>query len=309
MARCYGGEFACVAGHGGIFHPLDRVPGIGELVEIASGVFWSRIPMPGKLDHINVWLITDDDGVSVIDTGMRTPDAEDAWTLLLRQMQDYGMVQRVFVTHMHPDHVGLAGWLTELHPAQFWMTRLEYMTCRILEAQSHDDSVPEDFISFHCSAGWSAAAIRSYSSHYGNFGKRVFPLPRAYHRLEHGQSHEIGGHTWRVVVGSGHSPEHACFYCEELKLLISGDQVLPKISSNVSVTPIEPLANPMADWLESLRWLKAEIPNDVLVLPAHQECFMGLHERIDALIAEQERSFELLWQSLREGAQAGGGSV
>ena len=257
--------------------------------------------MPGKLDHINVWLLGDDDGVSVIDTGMWTSDAEAAWTSLIRQIQKLGTIQRVFVTHMHPDHVGLAGWLTELHPAQFWMTRMEYMTCRILEAQSHDDKVPENFTSFHCCAGWSAAAIRSYGGHYGNFGKRVFPLPRAYHRLEHGQSHVIGGHTWRVVVGSGHSPEHACFYCEELKLLISGDQVLPRISSNVSVTPMEPLANPMAEWLDSLRRLKAEIPNDVLVLPAHQECFMGLHERIDALIAEQERSFEFLRQFLREG--------
>lgn len=300
MARVYEGESVCVAGGGGISHPLDRVPDAGELAEVAPGVFWSRIPMPGKLDHINVWLLADEDGVSVIDTGMRTPDAEDTWTSMIRQIEDYGRIQRVFVTHMHPDHVGLAGWLTELHYAQFWMTRMEYMTCRILEAQSHDDKVPEDFISFHRSAGWPAAAIRSYRRHYGNFGKRVFPLPRAYHRLEHGQSHEIGGHNWRVVVGSGHSPEHACFYCEELKLLISGDQVLPRISSNVSVTPMEPLANPMADWLESLRWLKEEIPNDVLVLPAHQECFVGLHERIDALIAEQERSFALLRESLRE---------
>lgn len=301
MARCYDAESACVAGGGGISHPLGRVPGSGELVEVAPDVFWSRIPMPGKLDHINVWLFADEDGVSVVDTGMRTSEAEDAWTSLIRQIQEYGAIQRVFVTHMHPDHVGLAGWLTECHPAQFWMTRQEYMTCRILEAQSHDERVPDCFTSFHRSAGWPAAAIRSYSRHYGNFGKRVYPLPRAYHRLEHGQNHVIGGHNWRIIVGSGHSPEHACFYCEPLKLLVSGDQVLPRISSNVSVTPMEPLANPMADWLDSLRRLKAEVPNDVLVLPAHQECFVGLHERIDALIAGQERAFALLRQSLREG--------
>lgn len=303
MARLLEGEPVFDPGGGGITHPLERVPGYGELVDIAPNVFWSRIPMPGKLNHINVWLFWGGEGVSVIDTGMYTAEAESAWTSLIGQIPGHSVIDRVFVTHMHPDHVGMAGWLADLQPAQFWMTRMEYMTCRILEAQSHDDKVPEDFNSFHRSAGWPAAAIRSYRGHYGNFANRVFPLPRAYHRLEHGQSHEIGGHNWRVVVGSGHSPEHACFYCEDLKLLISGDQVLPRISSNVSVTPMEPLANPMADWLASLRRLKAEVPNDVLVLPAHQECFVGLHERIDALIAEQERSFAALREFLSEGSR------
>ncbi|WP_166267294.1 MBL fold metallo-hydrolase [Marinobacter caseinilyticus] len=286
--------------HGGITHPLECVPGDGELVEVAPDVFWSRIPMPGKLDHINVWLLKDKDGMSVVDTGMYTPEAESAWTSLIGQVSGHSDIHRVFVTHMHPDHVGMAGWLVVTQPTQFWMTRMEYMTCRILEAQAQDDRVPNDFTSFHRGAGWSESAVLNYSSHYGSFGRRVFRLPRAYNRLEHGQHHVIGGHSWRVVIGSGHSPEHACFYCEKLKLLISGDQVLPRISSNVSVTPMEPFADPMSDWLESLRRLRAEIPNDVLVLPAHQECFMGLHNRIEALIAEQERSFELLRQSLRE---------
>ncbi|MBE97364.1 MBL fold metallo-hydrolase [Marinobacter sp.] len=299
MARYQDGESVSGARGGGITHPLDGVPGYGELVEVAPNVYWSRIPMPGKLDHINVWLLRDDDGVSVIDTGMYTSEAESAWTSLIGQIPGELAIDRVLVTHMHPDHVGMAGWLVNLQPAQFWMTRMEYLTCRTLESQSLDEGVPESFTGFHRAAGWPAAAIRSYRGHYGNFGKRVYPLPRTYHRLEHGQSHIIGGHKWRVFVGSGHSPEHACFYCKELKLLISGDQVLPRISSNVSVTPTEPSANPMADWLASLRRLRAEIPNDVLVLPAHQECFMGLHERIDALIAEQEGSFEALRELLR----------
>ena len=175
-------------------------------------------------------------------------------------------MRRVFVTHLPPNHVG---WLMERGAEEFWMTRMEYLTCRVMVGQSHDETVPEDFTAFHRAAGWPDSAIDCYYDHYHNYGTRISRLPRSYRRLEEGQFHVIGGHRWRVVTGNGHSPEHACLYCEESKLLISGDQVLPGISSNVSATPLEPTANPMADWLASLHKLKSEFPDDVLVLPAH----------------------------------------
>ena len=144
---------------------------------------------------------------------------------------------------------------------------------------------PPDAIEFYRRAGWSDAAIETYRARFGNFGKHIHALPDSYRRLHDGEELRIGAHTWRVVVGNGHSPEHACLYCPDLKVLISGDQVLPRISSNVSVYPIEPDADPMADWLASLAKLKREVPDDVLVLPSHNECFRGLHARIDALRA------------------------
>jgi glyoxylase-like metal-dependent hydrolase (beta-lactamase superfamily II) len=114
----------------------------------------------------------------------------------------------------------------------------------------------------------------------------------------------LGAHEWQVVVGNGHSPEHACLYCPELKLLISGDQVLPRISSNVSVYPLEPDANPLADWLNSLAKLKAHIPNDVLVLPAHNSPFRGLHARIDELADSHQRGLARLTDLLTEPKRA-----
>lgn len=282
-----------------LVYPLTRPPGFGELQEVAPNVLWSRLPLPGGLDHINVWLLRNDDGYAVIDTGMYTPEAVTTWQQLMADLPGNAPVRAVYATHFHPDHVGMAGWLMSQGAEQFWMTRLEYMTCRIVFSQNNDDGVPPEFDAFNRSAGWPQGAIENYTRQYGSYRKRVSQPPFSYRRLVEGQTHSLGGSDWRVVVGNGHSPEHACFYSEELKLLVSGDQVLPRISSNVSVTPMDPFANPMADWLDSLKKLRAEIPDDVMVLPAHQECFFGLHARIDELVKEQERVLGVLLESLQ----------
>ncbi|MBC7733509.1 MAG: MBL fold metallo-hydrolase, partial [Bacteriovorax sp.] len=153
-------------------------------------------------------------------------------------------------------------------------------------------------------AGWSAAAMETYRARFGNFGKHIHPLPDSFRRLDDGEALVIGANTWRVVVGNGHSPAHACLYCPALKVLISGDQVLPRISSNVSVYPTEPDADPMSGWLDSLAKLKREVPDDVLVLPAHNEAFRGLHARIDALASGQHRALDRLRRSLAERKRA-----
>ncbi|MBK1875045.1 MBL fold metallo-hydrolase [Marinobacter sp. 1-3A] len=276
-------------------------PGQAEMLEVAPNVYWARIPLAGKLNHINVWLLRDADGFTLIDTGMNTPEARDAWRALMAEMPDGMRIKRVIVTHLHPDHVGLAGWLMESGAEEFWMTRTEYHTCQTMISHAEDDQTPDDFREFQIAAGWSDDAIEGYLNHYPNYGKRIYRLPRSYRRLEEGQCHQFGGHEWKVIVGSGHSPEHACLYSEKSGLFISGDQVLPGISSNVSVTPLEPNANPMEDWLASLRKLKNEVPDDVLVLPAHQRCFEGLHARIDSLLHSQEEAFNRLRDALSEG--------
>ncbi|GAA0688511.1 MBL fold metallo-hydrolase [Marinobacterium maritimum] len=276
-------------------YPFAETPGYGEAVEVAPGVYWSRLPLPFKPNHINVWLLEGDEGLAVVDTGMRGAEAEQLLAGLVDVLGDGAGLSRVMVTHMHPDHVGQAGQLVARWGAQFWMTRLEYLTCRALSPQSLSQDMPLAIARFFSQAGWSPGGIEKYQAHYGS---RIVSLPDSYRRLEDGQIHRIGGYEWRVIVGRGHSPEHACFYCKDRKLLISGDQVLPRISSNVSVSAMEPTANPMADWINSLQMLKANVPEDVLVLPAHGECFRGLHTRIDTLLEEQERSFDALHELL-----------
>jgi glyoxylase-like metal-dependent hydrolase (beta-lactamase superfamily II) len=212
-------------------------------------------------------------------------------------------VDRIVVTHLHPDHIGCAGWLSETFDAPLWMTRGEYLLCRVLVADT-GRTTPEAGNRFYRGAGFPLEAMDYYHKMFGMFGKYVSPVPEAYRRLQDGDCFEIGPDQWQVIIGRGHSPEHACLYCAERNLLISGDQLLPTISPNVSVYPTEPEANPLGDWLESLKMLKASIPADVLVLPAHGRPFRGAHERLDVLIAEHNDGLDKLQVLCREPRRA-----
>lgn len=286
-----------------LIYPFETAPEVGKVLEVAPGVVWMRMPLPMALDHINVWGLEDDDGWAVVDTGMRTDETLAAWRELFANATEQRPLTRVFGTHMHPDHIGMAGWLTRKFNCRLWMTRLEYLNCRVLTADTGREA-PEDGVTFYRRAGWSSGAIENYQARFGNFGKRIHALPESYRRIVDGEEIKIGANTWRVIVGTGHSPEHACLYCVDLKLLISGDQVLPRISSNVSVHPTEPDADPMREWLESLAKVKREVPDDVLVLPSHNDCFRGLHARLDYLAASQERTLDRLRKTLKEPKRA-----
>ena len=278
-------------------------PGAGDAVEVAPGVMWLRMPLGGALQFINVWAIADGEGWCVVDTGMQTRDTSQAWRTAFKDALGGKPITRVIVTHLHPDHIGLAGWMTRKFQCRLWMTRLEYLQCRMLVADTGREA-PEDGMRFYKAAGWDEDALENYRARFGGFGKAIYQLPDSYRRLNDGEDFQIGDHSWRIVTGNGHSPDHACLYCPELKLLISGDQVLPRISSNVSVFPTEPDADPLTDWMTSCAKVKAAVPDDVLVLPAHNDPFHGLHARLDHLIAGHERSLGRLEKSLAEPKRA-----
>ena len=284
-------------------YPFDAGPAIGDAVDVAPGIKWLRMPLGGSLAFINVWAIREGEGWAIVDTGMGGSDTQQAWRKAFAGPLEGRKATRVFVTHMNPDHIGMAGWITRKYQCRLWISRLEYITCRSLAADTGREA-PQDALTFFQAAGWDEESLENYRARFGGFGKSLHTLPDSFQRLSDGDEIKIGDHVWRIVMGSGHSPEHACLYCPELKVMISGDQVLPKISSNVSVFPTEPAGDPLTDWLTSLARIKTQIPDDVLVLPAHNDPFHGLHARIDHLIAGHERGLARLEKILIEPKRA-----
>jgi glyoxylase-like metal-dependent hydrolase (beta-lactamase superfamily II) len=268
-----------------VHYEFDSTPERGETMRVAHGLHWLRMPLPFTLGHINLWLLEADDGWAIVDTGIHTDVSKDVWRKTIDTLMTEQPVKHVVVTHLHPDHVGCAGWLTDEYGIDLWMTREEYLLCRVLVADT-GKVAPEEGVDFYHAAGFPPEALHRYQEMFGLFGKYVAELPEAYSRLQEGDQLDFAGHTWEVLVGRGHSVEHACFFDAERNLFIAGDQLLPTISPNVSVYPTEPNANPLKDWLQSLRMLKHELPGDVLVLPAHGKPFRGAHSRLDELIQE-----------------------
>ncbi len=269
--------------HRGLVYPLGKAaPEPGAAIRLAEGVEWVRIPLPGSLGHINCWLIDGPDGVTLVDSGLFLPLCRDAWKAVLAGPLAGRRVAAVLCTHLHPDHIGMAGYLCRKLDVPLMMTRGEWLTARLLWADARTD-VPDEAAAQRRGAGWDAAAMAHAAARgWGLFKAVVSPMPYGYVRIADGDALPIGDGGWRVVTGCGHSPEHACLLNVKAGVLISGDQVLPRISSNVSLSIIEPQGNPLHDWIASLAKLRS-LPADLLVCPAHGEPFRGLHTRLDAL--------------------------
>lgn len=272
----------------------DRAPAPGEAIEVAPGLRWWRVPMWGPLRHVNGWLVDDGPGTVVaVDTGIGSDAATAAWEALLAGPLAGQRIGRVACTHFHPDHSGLAGWLCDRFDAPLLMTRTEWLTLRMLAADARP-AVPHAVVAFWRASGWDEDRIATASAGgWARFAQVVAPPPVGFRRLVDGGTLAIGGRDWRVVTGNGHSPEHACLLDEGRGLLIAGDQVLPRISSNVSLGVAEPDGDPLGDWLASLAKLRL-LPADLLVLPGHGEPFRGLHDRLDALAAEHRGRLDAL---------------
>lgn len=284
----------------GLLYPHgETVPGEGKLLSVAEGIFWLRMPLPFGLDHINLWVLDGGDHWAIVDTGVALPALKAHWRALFEGPLAGKPVGRMIVTHYHPDHIGLAGWFATKFGLPLETSRGEFMLARALTLDV-GGKTPAEVVRFYASHGWPPAAVaRLEDADWGGFARLIHRLPQGYRRLVAGQDLEIGGRRWQVVVGSGHSPEHVCLFDPDARLLISGDQVLPRITSNVSVYPTEPLADPLGDWLDSIESLRA-LPADTLVLPAHNEPFTGLHERLDQLAADHHRKLDALREACRE---------
>lgn len=289
----------------GLTYPLgERVPAYGEIYPLAPDMGWTRMPVPGNLNHINIWLLDDRDeageGFAIADTGLFMPVVIAEWKKLLEGTLGNRRMTRIFVTHFHPDHVGCAGWLANRGKVPVWMNRTEWLMARMLVADQRAEP-PKEVIERRRFQGYDEAQIDDMRQRgFGSFARAVSQLPTGHRRLDDGQHVRIGGRVWQVVTGGGHTPEHACLVDHHNGAIIAGDQILPRITSNVSIMDSEPDADPLGEWLASIAKFRALLPPDMLVLPAHGSPFTGVHTRLDKLAEGHIDRLERLEEALRE---------
>ncbi|MEH6526743.1 MAG: MBL fold metallo-hydrolase [Sneathiella sp.] len=264
-----------------IEYPLATRPDDGEALEVKEGLLWVRMPIPIKgLDYINLYLIEDDNGWTMVDSGFNSDRIKELWEIIFETKLKGKPVTRLICTHFHPDHMGLAGWITDRWNIPLTMTFGEWTFGRMLYLEAADET-PEFVIDFYRSVGFNDKMLERVKSRgFNHFNRAMTEVPMGFNRIVDDEIIRIGSRDWQVIVGRGHCPEHACLYSKADGILISGDQVLPRITPHIGVYPAEPMANPLKQFIDSIdTYMK--LPTDTLVLPAHNDVFTGLHNQLE----------------------------
>lgn len=281
-----------------LIFPHIEPPPPGGTIEVAPGILWARLALPFRLDHVNIYFIDDGDGWTLIDTGLGNKKTQAAWQPLLDGLLSERPLTRILATHFHPDHVGSAGFLLQRFDVPLYMAATEYLHSLNIKLDPGGLDAAH-YRRFYLEHGLDAETTQSVVTSGHGYLRLTSGLPPTYHRVVAGDVLRIGARDFDVLTGGGHSPEQVMLVCRAEKLFLAADQVLAKISPNVSVHAVDPEGDPLGQYLRSLAALKQEIAEDVLVLPGHNLPFYGLHARIDELIAHHHLRCDLILRACR----------
>lgn len=259
---------------------VTEPPESGYLHHLRDGVHWVRMPLPFDLDHINLWMVEGKTGWTIIDAGINTPETKEYWQNVFDTALKDKPVNQLIITHFHPDHIGLAGWMERKYGLRPVIKQAEFdMIHRLFNVEAEEEILKTSH-ALYAMAGVSPDQADKFSSIYKSY-RHVVEQPLSHTPL--GDTIDIGDHTWQIISGYGHSPEHASLYSSDLNILICGDMVLPHISANISVTFDNPDEDCVGAYLDSLEEIKRRVPDDALILPSHNTPYVGLHRRVEEL--------------------------
>ena len=279
--------------------PFAKPPADGNFIEVRPGLLWLRLPLPFQLNHVNVYLIRDGDGWAILDTGISNSTIRETWKKLFNGALAGQKITRVIVSHYHPDHIGLAGWLCAEHNAPLLTSYSSYLASKVISLDPRAREA-DQYIEFYRRHGMAEETANIVSTQGHRYLAMVDPLPNSFLRIMMGDSLKIGDRNFRVLSGDGHAEEQIMLYCEQERFLLCADQVLAGISPNISVWAAEPKGDPLGHYLRSLRWLSDVIAHDTLVLPGHKLPFYGITERCAQLVEHHEHRCQLIIEASRE---------
>jgi glyoxylase-like metal-dependent hydrolase (beta-lactamase superfamily II) len=269
-------------------YPIAHLPEPGTTLEVAPGVRWLRMPLPFQLNHINLWLLEDDGGWTIVDTGIGNEETRGLWEKIFSSLPD-AKIRRILLTHYHPDHAGNAAWLCERFGVELWTTQGEYLTAHAVRAAGAGYT-SEAVLAVFEKNGLDAERRAAMTPRGNRYAALVPGFPASYRRIYEGDAVRVGGRDWTAIVGYGHAPEHLSLHCRKLNVLIAGDMLLSTISTNVSVWSVDPEGDPLRLFLQSIARYR-ELPADVLVLPSHGKPFRGAHARVRELESHHAERF------------------
>jgi glyoxylase-like metal-dependent hydrolase (beta-lactamase superfamily II) len=255
-------------------------------VDIAGDLRWIRLPVPGPLQHINVWLAPGRRRRVLIDTGLNQPETHAAWEALAASERLGEELEAILVTHHHPDHFGMAANLAARFHVPVRMSEparaaAQRATAGALAAGA--DALAE----YRDTWGVDFEVLLTRARAAGVYEKLVSGMPAPTAFITEGERIAELRDPWNASLHFGHAEGHVCLHWLQSNLLISGDQLLPAISSNVSLYPGAGSSDPLADFLDSLERL-AGLPETTVVLPAHGRPFRGARARAAQLRAGHE---------------------